>query len=295
MELKKIVFLTFSACALSGHKEEPFRYAIGSNKRYEAYDYTSIDEKLTESLEKSCREHVSINISNPPMALTTFWKNVPPPMTLIDKEICLESQKFFDRKGCSKGVALHPDSPRCHREKIKESCDSLVSEFPKALDETIFSRSIGKDQILSTAPFIITAKDGIISRCGSVALPCGVLHTQTGCGAIRDEEARVMFQDCSNNTMHKCKEIPKFKKVFVLSYKYDSAIGHFLTEVLPRVIYHIDILKEEGMYIHYGCDKKYKRFSPPVQFLEVMIMFHVGIFVMRYPAANFYSTSVVRV
>merc|ERR1711871_1229223 len=64
------------------------------------------------------------------------------------------------------------------------------------------------------------------------------------------------------------KGMQRVDTVFVSSYMYDSAVGHFLTEVLPRVIYHLDFLKQDHVKIHYGCDKKYKKFGPSLRFLE---------------------------
>jgi hypothetical protein len=163
-------------------------------------------------------------------------------------------------------VALHPDSPRCHREKTKKICDDLSKENPVILNETISSRMVDQKSLMNTSPFLIKANNGIVSRCGGVVLNCGVLQTRTGCGAIRDDDAKMIFDDCSKGN---CRDLKRFKKVFVLSFKYDSAIGHFMTEILPRIVYHIDLLNDPNVYIHYGCDKKFKRFSPPMQFLEV--------------------------
>ena len=260
-----------------GHKEEPFRYAIGSPKRYEPYDYASVTSKLVESFDDTCGvftniddmgHNLTIRINRPSPDLQDYWTSIPPPLTMIDRDICLESPQFFDRTGCSKGVALHPDSPRCHREKTKEVCDALSQENPLPLNETIASRTISDSMLISTSPFIITAKGGgIVSRCGGVSLPCGNLQTRTGCGGIRHQIELDSLKDCHDIDSGGCNDIPRFGKVFVLSYMYDSAIGHFLIEVLPRVVYNLDLLQQQDVHIHYGCDKKYGRFSPPLQFM----------------------------
>ena len=145
------------------------------------------------------------------------------------------------------------------------------------LNETVASRIIDDKSLLSTSPFIIHAKNGVVARCGGVSLDCGVLQTKTGCGAIRDEEAKILHKKCyqtpgSSEKSSSCLSFPSYIKVFIVSFKYDCAIGHFMTEVLPRIVYHIEILKDPEVYIHFGCDNKFKRFSPPMQFLEVILI-----------------------
>ena len=276
-----------------GRKEHPFRYVIGSRKRYESYDYESMTAKLTETIDPACGDvsnegsnlpdFLSLQMYRPSQDMIEYWASVPPPLTMADVEICQDSPKFFERVGCTKGVALHPDSPRCHRERTKIVCDALASGYPLPMNETVESRIISEAMLKSSTPFILTVNGGgIVSTCGGVSLPCGSILTRTGCGSIKKEPELKTLRSCfeengggNSNANHQLeesspcvKDLPRAQTVFVLSYMYDSAIGHFLSEVLPRVVYHLDILKQEHVKIHYGCDKKYKKFGPSLRFLE---------------------------
>ena len=274
-----------------GRKQHPYRYVIGSPKRYEAYDYQTISAKLTETIDPACGDvsneganldpdFLSLQMYRPTQTMIDYWTSIPPPLTMIDSEICEDSPKFFQRTGCSKGIALHPDSPRCHRETTKIVCDALATGDPLPMNETIQSRKTSEAMLTSSTPFILkVGGGGVVSECGGVALPCGSILTRAGCGAIKKEPELKTLRTClsqkhndGNKGLDESSECVKGMQqvdtVFVLSYMYDSAVGHFLTEVLPRVIYHLDFLKHDHVKIHYGCDKKYKKFGPSLRFLE---------------------------
>jgi len=254
------------------------RFAVGIPKPFGSYHYLSLKEKMEESFDKCdpasliLNSTLAVNYSYPSKDLKSYWMSIPPPITYISPAICTDDKKVFSKVGCGKGVGLHPDAPRCHRDKIKAICENFLNyDQPVILDDAKQSKNMSVEQLLHTSPYILSIKDGIVSKCGVVALPCGIFTTKTTCGAIRDVEASIVHTACfgANDLTTACQEYSMVKKVFVLSYKYDSAIGHFLTEVFPRIIYHMDFLNDPEMLIHYGCDKKFQKFNPPLRFLQV--------------------------
>ena len=268
----------------------PYNYAVGNSRRFENYNYRNLSEKMSESTEGMCTfrkyeeeedvkyvdsgggDDFKVFMMRPSQDLIERWRAVPAPYTLVDDQLCNDAQDLFQRVGCGKGVALHPDSPRCHRDTTGIAC-ALSSGKPAVLPEAAEVRTQVTEEVLSrTSPFVIKVKNARISRCGGVALECGILHMRLGCGAMRDEDARDLKERCfpSNGiAVSNCsRNAAVHDRVFVLSYKYDSAIGHFLVEVLPRLIYFENLLKDPNVMIHYGCDKKFGKFSPPLLYLN---------------------------
>lgn len=170
----------------SSHKEEPYRFMVGDKRRFEAYNYQTVEQKLKESYRKNCSageegDNLSWAIVPPDSKLVTSWVSIPAPSTLIDKELCIGNEKFFRKKGCIKGVQLHPDAPRCHRDITQRACEELTAKnIPVVLMDATEARLVTNASLTSTSPFLVYVKNGIVTKCGGVALACGVLQTQTG-------------------------------------------------------------------------------------------------------------------
>ena len=146
---------------------------------------------------------------------------------------------------------------------------------PLVIPETLKSRK--EPDLESTSPWIATAHNAYVARCGGVALPCGGVITRTPCGAIRDETAVELRDRCFPNgngaafglPPNECSNATVVDRLFIMSYKYDNAMGHFMTEILPRVAFYYALLTDakRPVHIHYGCDVKYGKFSPPLKYM----------------------------
>ena len=219
---------------------------------------------------------LQVRLLPPGQRLVQRWQSIPPSQTWFDANICQHAAKYFRQRGCTRGVALHPDSPRCHREVTEKICSlgKLANGAPFVIPEA--NRTRLRPEPLATSPFIVAARNALVAQCGAVALPCGAMMTRTACGAIRDETASVLRDRCYPRgltpgiTPNCSASLPLYDRLFVLSYKYDSAMGHFMSEVLPRVAFHMALLTDTQapVHIHYGCDKKYGVFSPPLQYMQ---------------------------
>lgn len=311
MSVTILLFFFLDAILAKKKERELFHYAVGSQRRFERYYFENITEKLYETtrecsfnvvednvISKSLSSHSNNNKSNvalevemipPELHYVDKWSSIHPPVTIFDDKVCHQASKFFKmRNGCSRGVNLHPDCPRCHRD-ITEYVTCKINKMRNNEDKgkpivIPFAKEVRENpNIASTSPFIIHAKKGAyVTKCGGVAVPCGTIQTRTQCGTVRDETSFDLWNKCykdnnsnSNNISSSksnspCNQLKKYSKLFVLSYKYDSAIGHFLTEILPRVAYYHELLtrKDDPVYIHYGCDKKFGKFSPPLKYME---------------------------
>jgi len=274
-------------------RDDPFHRPVGSKRFFTDYEYKNITMKMRETIGYECSysivgTNISINNNNPNIISLSAsvellpptadeiktWMMVPAPMVWFSPDICAVADKYFHQTiGCTKGVQLHPDCPRCHRERAEKICRLGQQNGGKIVIPE--ARHVRADPNLdSTTPFLIRAKNAFITACGGVSLNCGVIQTRTGCGAVRDEAASVLHKKCifksQDHDTSECSAFKKYSKVFVLSYKYDSAIGHFMTEILPRLAYYYKLLtnEEDPVYIHYGCDKKFGKFSPPLKYME---------------------------
>ena len=290
-------------------ERELFHYAVGSQRRFERYNFENITEKMYETtrecsfniiedniISKSLSSNYNNNNNNnnnvalevemipPESHHVDKWSSIHPSVTLFDNKICDQASKFFKmRNGCSRGVNLHPDCPRCHRD-ITEHVTCKMNQMRKNEDKgkpiiIPYAKEVRENpNIASTSPFIIHAKNGAyVTKCGGVAVSCGTIQTRTQCGTVRDETSLELWNKCyknnnsnSSSSNGNCNKLKKYPKLFVLSYKYDSAIGHFMTEILPRIAYYYELLtrKDDPVYIHYGCDKKFGKFSPPLKYME---------------------------
>ena len=269
-----------------GVPRDPFHEPVGQTRYYQHY-YGNLTEKMRETMDGTCtfvhsgedsNKHADlvVDVLHPSAAMVERWKSVPPSQTWFDPNICKGAEKFFRQiVGCTRGVALHPDCPRCHRERTEKVCKMATGE-PLIIPEALKTRQ--DPDVEASSPWIATGHNAYVARCGAVSLPCGGVMTRTQCGGIRDEDGAELRDRCFPNgnpgafslPPNECSNATVYDRVFIMSYKYDNAIGHFLTEVLPRLAFHFDLLtdKKRPVHIHYGCDSKFGSFSPPLKYIS---------------------------
>ena len=114
-----------------GVPRDPFHQPVGQARMYQHYSYANLSEKMLETLDGSCTwKHsgdssavadLSVEVLRPSPVLVQRWQAQPPSQTWFDPSICVPADKFFHQVvGCTKGPALHPDCPRCHRERTEK-------------------------------------------------------------------------------------------------------------------------------------------------------------------------------
>ena len=143
-------------------------------------------------------------------------------------------------------ATLHPDHVRCDNSLLSERCTSEPKRVPQYYRE------------MTAHPFAVTASEAIVSRSGMIALPCGAFGLFGSCEAVKCgiPVARDAVGEVQNCRKGDCK-YPTHERVFVMTQYDDTQIGQFILEDLPKLIWHLDFLKENpDIRIHYGFNKQ---------------------------------------
>jgi hypothetical protein len=161
------------------------------------------------------------------------------------------------------GATIHPTHVRCNNKAATSVC-AAAGEHKMPL-ATEFRR-------LHQYPFLITAKDVLVSRSGVLLPPCGPVALLGSCEAVmwslkRAREVANYSQICRNaHTTHADTRLqaaepacpfPVHNRVFVMAQYDDGQIGQFMQESLPKLVYHYEFLKANpDIKIQFGFSKK---------------------------------------
>ena len=126
---------------------------------------------------------------------------------------------------------------------------------------------------LNQYPFIVQAKDTVVSRSGMLSLPCGPFGLFASCEAVNwgvpvaagkaSRDDKVLEQVPVLSIVQQCRRdlsscpVPVYERVFVMTQYDDTQIGQFMQEALPKLIFHLDfLLANPDVKIHYGFTKQ---------------------------------------
>lgn len=149
------------------------------------------------------------------------------------------------------GSTLHPDHPRCDHRAATNAC-KLGSVKPTPVRDS--------DRKLHSYPFVVTARNVIVSRGGMIAQPCGVFGLLAQCegfvwGVTTARKVLSEVDECRPEVLERC-PYKVYEKVFILTQYDDTQIGQFILETLPKLIFHLDyLLARPEIKIHYGFSK----------------------------------------
>ncbi len=302
-----IILAYILGVSISSRKNEPYKYIVGDPTKYNKYNFETFNEKLEETVKGFCsndldydiidsysnesvdlmlNKTITLQVIPPDRKIVSDWFQIQPAFTHITQSLCSKIDKINLKIGCSKGVPMHPDAPRCHKEKTYEYCQQFLmntnNQFsPKQMIDILqFKQMQNYDNAKISFPFLIHAKNAISTNCGGAINKCGFIQPKANCASARERfnlfNQSLAINSCITGINHEsCNKFKKVKKLFILSYKYDSAFGHFMLEVMPRIVYYINFLKDKDVHIHLGCDKKYDKFKPPKKFLSVKIIINI--------------------
>ena len=159
-----------------------------------------------------------------------------------------------------RGATLHPEHIRCHSKRSSDTCME-ASQRSMVLDDDLRS--------LHNYPFLLTAKQAIVSRGGQLRLPCGFVSLFASCEAWGwgmmnvtasiPREAPQLCRDYDNGKSVRGENncpFPIHDRVFIVTSYDDTQIGQFIQEALPKLVYHLDfILANKDIKLHYGFSK----------------------------------------
>eukprot|EP01038_Epipyxis_sp_PR26KG_P016084 gene16084-21847_t len=253
---------------------------------HEYYYYKALREKMKESL----------SVNNCTLGVDIIVKVIKPSQNVIDKygpksyyksktrifsdasKYMCESPRFYGikmgvfkrAKGCYKvfvedkkgnkikrinfyGATLHPEHVRCNVTDVSSLCSfggNSIQVVPQKLRE------------LNSYPFLITAKNAVVSRSGMFVLPCGPFGLFSSCEAVNWGLATANLSIpnaalCLNKNHDSDCQLKRYSRVFVMTQYDDTQIGQFMQEALPKLIYHLPFLRANpDIVIHYGFTKQ---------------------------------------
>ena len=232
---------------------------------------------------------LEVRVVTPPEAITRRWGTVGKELynstkaTFRTNENLCKSKPFYsfthggykDAKGCGqmiqndkagksfkiikrRGATLHPEHIRCKSHRASDTCmDAAKRAVP--LDPDLRS--------LHNYPFMITAKQAVVSRGGQLSLPCGYVSLFASCEAWGwgmmnvtasiPKQAPQLCRDSDRPGAENNCPFPVHDRVFIVASYDDTQIGQFIQEALPKLVYHLDfILANPDIKLHYGFTKQ---------------------------------------
>ena len=178
--------------------------------------------------------------------------------------------KFKRSKGCLKmsvpdgngilrkrinryAATLHPEHIRCDTQQVIDSCNN-ASQAPVPLSN--------KYRSYHNYPFIVKAKDVIVTRSGMISLPCGAFGLFASCEAVKygvpmaNNITELGHTDICRKNPRNC-PYPIHNKIFVATQYDDTQIGQFIMETLPKIVYNLEYLyANPDVKIHFGFTKQ---------------------------------------
>jgi hypothetical protein len=156
---------------------------------------------------------------------------------------------IFFNKGCQLPHYMNPSAPRCQTKYLKWICeqaqrnitDSSISTTGSAF---VLPESDHQTSFIPPIPWLLSARNALVSKCGTIVTACGYVHTTANCMATGNSYAAKKFNDscrlpshvtaleadrldglCRPNTPYGT-DIVYHKKVFVVAEVDDSHVYH---------------------------------------------------------------------
>lgn len=225
----------------------------------------------------------SIYVSNfPPIEqIVTFWKSMKKPIQMrVEPFLCdtgySKKHPIFNNPTCQLPGYMSPSAPRCQTKYLKWICDNARMDInvtkpnyfiiPEADHAYTFSPPV---------PWLLTAKNAYVSMCGSIHASCGLIHTNANCKGTaflvmgqafknKCSYSKLNTVDIKKGSNFTCDKGTPFSndvvvedRVFVLGEVDDTYVYHIHLEIMPRIIYHLDFIKNNpDIKISIGCDTK---------------------------------------
>lgn len=167
-------------------------------------------------------------------------------------------------------VSFHPYHPKYDTVLAKTACKS--SHKALSLRSVYSSAEFPAPSPNLASPFYVASGSTIVAMTGMSILPCGVWGYLASCGAASavtsTKQIARSFGDESTVSRNiealltKNRSViiddilwtlPRYDRVLVLTQRFDHETGHFLSEILPRLVYFYSFLrKNKDVKIHLG-------------------------------------------
>lgn len=171
-------------------------------KERDNYYYHTIDKKIesiahlqecVDMIKKQSDNTIKIPISQDEAYISSFpvskdlfrwWANIPKPQQMrVDPYICdvvyTKRLPIFNNTGCQLPGYMSPSAPRCQTQYLRWICEQARLPINSTtanhfiLPEADHQSNMGAPP---PQPWLLTARNAVVSMCGQVSLPCGEHH-----------------------------------------------------------------------------------------------------------------------
>jgi len=126
-------------------------------------------------------------------ALVKLWRSMRRPRQhRVDPYLCeaVYSKKyplFNNTQGCQLRHYMHPGAPRCQALYLKHLCAAAsIDIFNSSSNGFVMQEAdhAHGDTLFPPEPYLVKATRALVSKCGDISLPCGVMHARYVCRCV---------------------------------------------------------------------------------------------------------------
>jgi hypothetical protein len=114
-----------------------------------------------------------------------FWKGMGSAQVRADPAVCQPlpgKVPFLNHSGCRIFGYMNKHAPRCQQSYLREICDSSsLSIYDRALPHYVPLESDHAHLTPPPQPWLLTARNALVSRCGVISYRCGYAHSSVSC------------------------------------------------------------------------------------------------------------------
>ena len=248
-------------------------------------------KRLPDATTKLPADDATVYASSFPVAqdIMSWWKAIPAPRQMrVEPFLCeapsTRKRPIWSNPGCQLPHYMHPSAPRCQTKYLKWVCEMAAVPHDKVDSRGgfILPESNHSSAEMPPQPFLLMARNAIISLCGHMVVRCGLVRTTANCMASGYKVQAQLFHDtcplsivptnynrldkqgASSSSRLKCHKGAPFseivvreKRIFVVAEVDDTYVYHVHLEIMPRIIYHLQFLRDNpDIKILVGCDAK---------------------------------------
>jgi hypothetical protein len=116
-----------------------------------------------------------------------FWSQMGRAQARADMKVChppAGKVPFLNHTGCRHSGYMHPHAPRCQQDYLREICDSSSRPiFERSAAQYVPAEADHSNVAPPPQPWLLTARNAMVSRCGVISYSCGFAHSSASCSS----------------------------------------------------------------------------------------------------------------
>jgi hypothetical protein len=114
-----------------------------------------------------------------------FWRQMERAQARADLTVCnppADKVPFLNHTGCRHFGYQHRHAPRCQQDYLREICESSSRPiFEKSVPQFVPAEADHSHVASPPQPWLLTARNALVSRCGVISYGCGFAHSSASC------------------------------------------------------------------------------------------------------------------